>query len=90
MPTIDFSGGGAGHAEILIRRLPTYDAPYAEGHRTGCLYEGDVVRLVSAEARGGGEYLSAQTDTGDWINVWALRNRAGRPRGILYAAIRMI
>ena len=66
---------------------PGYTEPYGRGgQKTGTRYpRGAEVRIVAVEDRG--NYVSALTEQGDWINIWSLRNRRGAPVGVNFCEV---
>ena len=67
---------------------PVYSEPYPYGSRVGhTFYGGETVGdLLEFRLSADGEYVSARTHIG-WVNVWCLRNRSGRPRGVYFISV---
>ena len=67
---------------------PVYSAPYPDGHRLGFTFRagGATGDLLEFHTSPDSEYVSARTHLG-WVNVWTLRNRAGRPVGIWFVSV---
>ena len=87
-PHLDFTQGQVYVATVLICALPAYDAPFPRGRRVAdkTLYEGEEKTIVATSDRG--NYVSALTQEGVWINLWTLQNKAGSPLGVRFAATR--
>ena len=75
--------------EVMCGRCPGYSRPYGEGGHwiTDGYVRGMRVEIVDAVMAKWGDYVSARTVRGEWINVWSLRNRDGHPVGVQYCKI---
>ena len=74
-------------AEVRIKALPTYSAPYPHGLRLSTYRRGTRVNVVDAQVSACGTYLSALTVDGEWISVWTLTNLRGEPRGVNFCRL---
>ena len=86
-PSLDFSAFEAYVATVLCSRCPGYSAPHGRGgHKVGEPYpKHSRVSVVATEDCG--EYVSALTVGGTWINVWTLRNLGGAPVGVNFCSL---
>ena len=86
-PALDFEAFAAYVATVLCSSCPGYSAPCGRGgHKVGEPYpKHSRVSVVATEDCG--EYVSALTVDGTWINVWALRNLGGAPVGVNFCSL---
>ena len=86
-PELDSSKHGAYWARVVIGKAWGYSAPYGCGgsRQPPHFNKGEVVMVVAVEDVG--NYVSALTAAGNWINLWTLHNKKCQPVGVHFCEV---